>query len=234
MNSSAPDEPGQTAQPTVLGSLQTPTSLRMRATEALREALIVGELTPGKVYSAPALADQLGVSATPVREAMMELAGEGYVEALRHRGYRVVEFSVDTLSQITAVRRLLEVPIVGQVAETATAEDVAALRPLADQIVATAEAGALRAFISADTQFHLQLLGLSGNQVLVDQVRRLRGMTRLHGLEDVEHTGQLNDWAQEHHQLLDALQNHDAATARALMEQHLGHVDYFSESDHTT
>ena len=68
-------------------------SLREQVAQALRGALVAGEMRPGTVYSAPALATRFGVSATPVREAMLDLAKEGLVEAVRNKGFRVVGLS---------------------------------------------------------------------------------------------------------------------------------------------
>ncbi|PWV58129.1 GntR family transcriptional regulator [Nocardiopsis sp. L17-MgMaSL7] len=208
----------------VLGSLTEHASLRARVTDVLREAMIAGELEPGVVYSAPVLAERLGVSATPVREAMMELTQEGLVETLRHRGYRVVEFSDVALDELIELRALIEVPTVGRVAATATAGQIAALRPLADRLTETAENGQLREFIANDMAFHLRLLSIAGNQRLVDEVRRLRGMSRLSALRGLYEEGRLVDTAQEHHALLDRLEAGDAAGSEALMRHHLGHV----------
>lgn len=214
------------ASESILGSLSAQGSLRSRVTEVLREAMVAGELEPGQIYSAPALAERLGVSPTPVREAMMELAREGLVEALRHRGYRIHEFSEVTLEQIRELRELIEVPAVGRIAEAASAEDVSALRPLADELDRTAARGELQAFIAADMEFHLQLLGILGNQVLVEEVRRLRGMSRLYGLRRLheEREDALVATAHEHHELLDLVEAGDRAGAEALMGKHLGHV----------
>ena len=71
-------------------------SLREQVGHALRAALVTGQLKPGEVYSAPGLAAQFGVSATPVREAMLDLAKEGLVEVARNKGFRVVAVG-DTL-----------------------------------------------------------------------------------------------------------------------------------------
>ncbi|MFE1904847.1 GntR family transcriptional regulator, partial [Streptomyces gardneri] len=65
--------------------------LRDQVAHALRAALISGELRPGVVYSAPTLAEDFGISATPVREAMLDLAREGLVEPVRNKGFRVTE-----------------------------------------------------------------------------------------------------------------------------------------------
>lgn len=216
----APDEPGAS----VLGPLSATAGVRDRVVEVLREAMVVGELEPGVVYSAPALAKMLGVSATPVREAMMELALQGHVEILRQRGYRIRAFSPEELDQLLEVRELLEVPAVGRAADMATGEQVAALRPLADHINEAARRGELREFIAADTALHCRLLACGGNDRLVGEVWRLRGLSRLLGLRRLHEEGVLVVTAQEHHQLLDLVEAGDREGAQALMRGHLGHV----------
>lgn len=64
------------------------TSVRGQVLDALRAALVSGDLAPGEVYSGPALGERFGVSATPVREAMQQLAREGAVEVVPNRGFR--------------------------------------------------------------------------------------------------------------------------------------------------
>src|SRR4051812_40547668 len=93
--------------------------LRDQVANALRAALIAGELRPGEVYSAPALAAEYGVSATPVREAMLDLAREGLVEAVRNKGFRITEMTERDLDEFTEIRALIEIPTV--VGLTATA-----------------------------------------------------------------------------------------------------------------
>jgi len=87
-------------------------SVRGQVLAALRRALVDGELTPGEVYSAPALGERYGVSATPVREAMQQLAGEGAVEVVPNRGFRVAERSARDLAELAEVRAMLEVPAI--------------------------------------------------------------------------------------------------------------------------
>ena len=144
--------------------------LRDQVAHALRAALISGELRPGVVYSAPTLAADFGVSATPVREAMLDLAREGLVEAVRNKGFRVTELSDRDLDEFTEIRALIEIPTVGQVARTATAEQLESLRPQARAIVAAARKHDLIGYLEADRRFHLTLLGLAGNERLVETV----------------------------------------------------------------
>lgn len=207
-----------------LKALETHLTVRSRVNAALRDALVAGELRPGQLYSAPSLAAMLGVSATPVREAMLDLLREGLVETVRNKGFRVTELSPKELDDIAALRSLIESPTVGEVARVARIEDISALRPLAQEIVDAAEDGDLIAFIHADTEFHLRLLSLAGNKTLVDQVAQLRSRTRLYGLRNLADAGMLTASAKEHIELLELLEKRYAASAEELMRNHIGHI----------
>lgn len=198
-------------------------NVRELIAEALRAALVTGEMRPGAVYSAPALAERFGVSPTPVREAMLDLAKEGLVIAVRNKGFRVTELSERDLDEITDVRALVEVPTVGRVAGTASGE-AAKLRPLGEAVVAAAERGDILGYVEADTAFHLDLLALAGNAHLVEVVRDLRHRSRLYGLPSLAERGELLPSAREHLQLLDLVVAGDAPAAEALMRHHLRHV----------
>ncbi|GAB2949696.1 GntR family transcriptional regulator [Nonomuraea fastidiosa] len=199
-------------------------SLREQVAHALRAALITGEMRPGVVYSAPVLAAQFGVSATPVREAMLDLAKEGLVEAVRNKGFRVTELSDRDLDELTEIRQLIEVPTVARLADSSRAEEFERLRPIAEEIVSASERGDLLAYVDADLRFHVELLSLSGNSHLVSVVRDLRNRARLYGLSQLSERGTLTDSAREHLQLLDALSSGDSEAVKRLMAEHIGHV----------
>ncbi|MCS0634759.1 GntR family transcriptional regulator [Streptomyces sp. LP05-1] len=206
----------------VLGG--TRSSYRERVADALRAALVAGELRPGQVYSAPALATRFGVSATPVREAMLDLAKEGLVDTVPNKGFRVTEVSERQLDEYTRVRALIEIPTTAELAVTADPAALEALRPAALEIVTAAEAGDLVAYVAADLRFHLGLLQLAGNHHLVRVVRDLRERSRLYGLTALVEQGRLRDSAEEHLEILDALLTGDPEPVRAVMTRHLGHV----------
>ncbi|WNF30109.1 GntR family transcriptional regulator [Streptomyces sp. C11-1] len=198
--------------------------LRDQVAHALRAALISGELRPGAVYSAPTLAEDFGISATPVREAMLDLAREGLVEPVRNKGFRVTEVDDRDLDQYTEIRALIEIPVTGRVTRTATRDELEALRPLAEEIVRAARDHDLIGYLEADRRFHLALLGLAGNQRLVETVGDLRKRTRLYGLTALDERGELIPSAEEHLELLDVMLTGDAEGAEACMARHLGHV----------
>lgn len=199
-------------------------SLREQVTEALRAALVSGALRAGVVYSAPGLAERFGVSATPVREAMLDLVQAGLVEAVPNKGFRVVELTEQDLDEYTAIRTLLEPPTVAKVAADAPREAVAALRPLAEQIVRAAVDRDVLAYVEADTAFHLALLALAGNAHLVDVVRDLRYRSRLYGVPALAANDELEPSARQHVDLLDAVAAGDAAGAERMTRDHLRHI----------
>lgn len=206
----------------VLGGKKS--SYRERVADALRAALIAGELRAGEVYSAPTLAARFGVSATPVREAMLDLAKEGLVDTVPNKGFRVTAVSEKQLDEYTHIRSLIEIPTTVQLATTADPVSLEALRPAAREIVTAAAAGDLIAYVEADIRFHLGLLALAGNTHLVEVVGDLRKRSRLYGLHALVEAGRLQDSAEEHLELLDALVDRDPEAVRRVMARHLGHV----------
>jgi DNA-binding GntR family transcriptional regulator len=213
-----------TAAPEGLPTIGERTSLRERVAESLRAALVSGRMVPGTTYSIPALAEQFGVSATPVREAMLDLVNEGIMSAVPNKGFRVVELSDAELDQITELRRLLEVPTVGDLAGAIDRAAVRRLRVLADAVSDAARRGDVVGYVEADRELHLALLAEAGNPRLVEMVGRLRDQSRLYGLEQLAAEGVLVDSAAEHVRLIDALESGDRRAAERVMAHHLDHV----------
>jgi DNA-binding GntR family transcriptional regulator len=199
-------------------------SLREQVTRALEAAIVAGELEPGFIYSAPALAERFGVSATPVREAMLDLVREGFVEPLRNRGFRVVEMSDEDLDDIAQIRLLLEVPTISQVAPLLTPASFEKLAAAAGAIERAAEDGDILEYLDADRRFHVAVISAIGNARLTDLVDRLRRQARLFGLKDLARSGRLMASAHEHMMLLDMLRVQDVQAAENLMRAHIGHT----------
>jgi DNA-binding GntR family transcriptional regulator len=199
-------------------------SLREQAGHVIRAGIIAGELAPGEIYSAAALAEGLGVSATPVREAMLDLASAGLVEPVRNRGFRVVAPDERDLDEIEQLRLLLEVPAARFAAEHATGEDTAALGGLLEAVESAAAHGDVAAYLVADRRFHIRLVECSGNRRLVRLVDQLRDQTRLVGLKPLAAAGRLSVSDSEHRAILDAVRAGDGERAEALMRVHVRHT----------
>ncbi|WP_327720159.1 GntR family transcriptional regulator [Streptomyces sp. NBC_00490] len=197
-------------------------SVRGQILDALRTALVSGELRPGEVYSAPVLGDRFGVSATPVREAMQQLALEGAVEVVPNRGFRVVERGARELGELAEVRALIEVPVMLRLARTVAVERWAELRPLAEATVRAASTGSRAAYAESDRAFHRAVLALAGNDQLVqiaDDLHR-RAQWPLVGAPAFRGRADLVADAAEHTALLDALIAGDVDVVRALVGEH--------------
>ena len=199
-------------------------SLRDRISESLSAAIIAGELAPGTLVSVPMLASKFAVSATPVREAMLDLEQRGFVASVRNKGFRVTEVSEQDLREIVELRQLIEAPAMRSLAESFPTESLPQWRTLAQQIVVHAENANLTGFIEGDRDFHLGLLDLHGNARLVDMVRELRSQTRMINLARMTMSEELPESAREHHVMLDLLGRRDGAALEALTIKHLGHV----------
>ncbi|MGX5696178.1 GntR family transcriptional regulator [Agromyces soli] len=199
-------------------------SLREQIERTLSSRIVAGEFAPGTVLTVPTLASEFGVSATPVREAMLNLARRGFLSPIRNRGFRVTEVSEEELRELGEVRVLLEAPPMRMIAGTLSAEVVAELEALAERIVSAGREGRFEDYLEADTAFHLALLEHAGNRHLVQLVRELRQQTRLVGLVNLSESDALVASSLEHAELVRLLVAGDGEGAEALMRRHIGHV----------
>lgn len=197
-------------------------SVRGQILDALRTALVAGELAPGEVYSAPVLGERFGVSATPVREAMQQLALEGAVEVVPNRGFRVVERGARELAELAEIRALIEVPVMLRLARTVSAGRWAELRPLAEATVRAASTGDRANYAESDRAFHRALLALAGNGQLVriaDDLHRRAQWPLVGGAVSRGRADLVAD-AAEHTALLDALIAQDLTVVQSLVREH--------------
>jgi DNA-binding GntR family transcriptional regulator len=196
-------------------------SVRGQILAALRGALVSGSLVPGEVYSAPVLGERFGVSATPVREAMQQLAQEGAVEVVPNRGFRVARRSAGELAELAEVRALIEVPVMLRLARTVPSDLWDGLRPVADATATAAALGDRAGYAECDRAFHRALLALSGNQQLVmvaDDLHR-RSQWPLVSAPALSRADLIAD-AAEHAALLDALTAGELSAVQSLVQGH--------------
>ncbi|MFF5156762.1 GntR family transcriptional regulator [Streptomyces sp. NPDC000348] len=198
-------------------------SVRGQVLDALRTALVTGDLRPGEVYSAPVLAERFGVSATPVREAMQQLTLEGAVEVVPNRGFRVVERGARELAELAEIRAMIEVPVMMRLARSVPAERWAELRPLAEATVRAASSGCRATYAEADRAFHRAVLALGGNEQLVriaEDLHRRAQWPLVGGAPGARGRAELVADAHEHTALLDALIAGDLDVVRSLVGEH--------------
>jgi DNA-binding GntR family transcriptional regulator len=140
-----------------------------RVLQELRDLILAGELAPGSRLGEVELAERLGVSRTPVREALTRLAAEGLVEIVANRGARVATWTVAELEGVFDLRASLEPQLTGFAVPNATAADIAALEELADRMVDVGTPGPrqdLDALVPLNRAFHDRLIALAGHPTL--------------------------------------------------------------------
>ncbi len=199
-------------------------ALRDQVYQRMRESIRTGRVRPGERLQEIALAEALGVSRTPVREALALLARDGLAEP-QGRGFAVTGLSAKDIDDIFALRRLLEPPAVRDAANAATDSGVAALRAAVDHSREAHEAGDTEAFMRANVDFRVAWLAMVPNQRLVravrlydDHVESLRHMT-LSGVptRSIALAGLVS--------LLEAFTARDGTKAEAAMMVHLGRAE---------
>lgn len=205
--------------------LEHSSSLREQVLALLRQRLITGEISPDRILSVAALAGELGVSTSPVREAMLALVHEGIMEAVRNRGYRVVALTDSDRREIHQLRVMLEPAAMRLLAHNPEAVRLRyeRLTQLAELTVECARNGDLVGHLESDRQFHALLFGAIGNDRLTNTVMLLRDQTRRYSLRSMA-LDALTANAAEHIQLLDAILKGDVAQAESVMVSHLEHL----------
>jgi DNA-binding GntR family transcriptional regulator len=136
------------------------------ALDQLREAIILGELPPGAPLRLDELARQLGMSISPIREAVRQLESLGLAKHVPHQGARVLEFDIDDLRDLFEVRLAIESVTLRRAAERFTADDEAAARTHLARFDEARAAGDVREVLRAHTDFHFALYEASDAPLL--------------------------------------------------------------------
>jgi DNA-binding GntR family transcriptional regulator len=201
-----------------LDTALAPRALYQDVAERLREQIFNRELEPGSWIDEQKLTAELGISRTPLREALKVLAVEGLVTMKVRRGAYVTEMSSDDVRQVYHLLALMESDAAGDVARNASPEDLAQLRALHDRL--EREVHQREFFFATNEAFHIQLLTIAGNrwrQQIVADLRKVMKLNRHHSLFK---QGRPEESLTEHRALMDALERRDGALATRLMRAH--------------
>lgn len=207
-------------------------SLGMQVYRSIRESIVFARLEPGQLLYENDLADKLGVSRTPIREAIRLLESEELIEVLPQRGTRVSKISVQKLHDAIFIRQLLETGAFRAAAalwRTADREAVrkavrAELLLLLDRQRSAAAAGDIAGFLQLDEDFHHVIMATIGNETLLRMVAQMRAhvnRARCLALRRFRNMEQVID---EHRKLMEALEAGDESWIERLLQRHLGQL----------
>lgn len=196
----------------------TPKALYEEVAEQLRQRIFRRELEPGSWIDELKIAEEFGISRTPLREALKVLAAEGLVTMKVRRGAYVTEMSEKDLRDVYHLLSLLESDAAGVVAERATPEQQQTLRDLHAELESAA--GNREAFFSVNESFHMALLDMADNRWRSQMVADLRKVMKLNRHNSLFKQGRIEDSLSEHRAILDAMLSRDAEGTRRAMQAH--------------
>jgi DNA-binding GntR family transcriptional regulator len=189
----------------------------------LRDLIIRGDLAPGARLNERLLCEQLGISRTPLREAIKLLAAEGLVVLLPNRGAQVTLLDPGRLAETLQVMAALE-GLAGELAcRHATSERIAEIRALHDEMVAMHARGDLQSYFRFNQAIHLKLVEASGNATLANAYRQLNAnVLRARYMANLSRE-RWDEAVREHEQILAALEARDVTRLKSLLRDHLAH-----------
>lgn len=195
--------------------------LREVVCESLRDAIRKGILKPGERIMEIKLAEELGVSRTPVREAIRKLELEGYVVMMPRRGTYVADMSIRDINEIFEIRTALESLSNGLAAEHITEDELEHLQRLLVIIGGYIKEGDMDKIVETDIEFHDLLYHAARNNRLVGIISNLRDqLTRFRTLS-MSYPGRLEATLDEHRAIVEAIANGDDRAARKAAEHHM-------------
>jgi DNA-binding GntR family transcriptional regulator len=195
-----------------------PRALYEEVAELLRQRIFRRELEPGSWIDELKLAEEYGISRTPLREALKVLAAEGLVTMKVRRGAYVTEVSDQDLSEVYHLLSLLESDAAAVVAERATPAQRKELQALHRELE-----GAVKdreKFFAVNERFHMRLLELAGNRWRNQMVADLRKVMKLNRHNSLLKSGRIEESLAEHRAVMEAIAKKDAAAAMQRMREH--------------
>lgn len=187
----------------------------------LRQAILRGELKPGERLMEIHLAQKLGVSRTPVREAIRKLELEGLVRMIPRKGAVVAEITISDLEDVLEVRMALEELAVKLACRMLTPEQLDEIGGLADEFEQTLYGEDVGACAQADMRFHEAIYAATGNGRLVQILNNLREQMYRYRMEYLKDRDAHQQLVQEHAEILEALADRDVERALEASGRHI-------------
>lgn len=203
-----------------MSTLVRPESLAQQGYHTIRRAIRDGKIARGQFFSESSLAQLLGVSRTPVREALLNLYRDGVVEIVPKRGYKLVELDDAAIIEIRLLRVALEQLVVGRLCETATPADIRELRAIVKG-KSKQKGRSQEDMYTMDEAFHIRMAELAGLRQIRKELLSVRG--KMYLMASGTHVASLrnDNVMREHAAIIDALERHDCATAKRVMTEHV-------------
>jgi DNA-binding GntR family transcriptional regulator len=199
--------------------------LRELVFESLREAIINQQLEPGERMMEIQMAEEMGVSRTPVREAIRKLELEGLVVMVPRKGAYVAGLSLKDVADVFEIRRALEGLAAELAVDRITDDELEKLERYLVKIGEEIERGDLNKVVETDTDFHTLLYQASRNQRLSQIINNLREQIQRFRATSLSQPGRMKEAVEEHRKIVEAISSRDGETARRLAQEHIENAE---------
>ncbi len=187
----------------------------------LRQAILIGELKPGERLMEIHLADRLGVSRTPIREAIHKLEREGLVTIVPRRGAEVAQITEKSMNDVLEVRRALDALCVELACDRITEEELADLKTACDRFEQCVRTGDSKKIAQADVALHDIIVRATGNQRLIQLVNNLSEQMYRYRFEYIKDSSQHQTLVEEHRIIYQSIVRKDKKTAAEAARTHI-------------
>lgn len=198
--------------------------LSQKVYRALKTEIIKGSLKPGTKLLEGKIAEQMGVSRTPVREALKELAAEGFVKMNPNQAVVVSNASVEDVQEVLQIRGVLEGLAVRLATKIISEEEIEELEKYQKQMEYYTNKDDALAFSEMDAEFHELILNICGNNRLIQIRKNLSDQAHRYRIRSLSVPGRLKYSLKEHQEIIEALKRKDAEQADRLSQKHIENV----------
>ncbi|GBC59371.1 GntR family transcriptional regulator [Desulfonema ishimotonii] len=204
-----------------LTPLNQPVSLSKMAYDAIRRFILSGQMKHDEIYNEMGIAKELGISRTPVREALLELSSQGLITFLPRKGLKVNKLTDRDIDEIFEVRKAIELAAVERISKNADTFDLSLIETsLEDMRKAAADKNYLR-FMDLDLSFHMAFCELTGNRRMLAIMQNIHDMIHMLGTQSLAKDDRMEEAIREQENILEAVRHGKTMEARVLMEAHL-------------
>jgi DNA-binding GntR family transcriptional regulator len=202
-------------------TIKQPESLAKMAYEAIRQSILSGQWQVGELYNEKSIAADLGISRTPVREALLELASHELIIFMPRRGLMLNRFSRSDIDEIFELRKAIELASVEKITTASSLPDLLAIEEsLLNQRKAVKQKDYI-AFMDADRLFHTSISNLTGNRRIIAIMENIRDMIGVMGVKALSLEGRAVKVIEEHKTIFKAIKTGNAKDACRVMAYHL-------------
>lgn len=200
-------------------------SLKEKAYDILKELILTGRLEQGKLHNEKRLAEVLGVSRTPVREALLELSREGMVSFVPSKGVEVRKITTKQVQEVFELRRIIEGYIIKSISKQLSPADLKKIEKILSKQDRSATKDEEVTFIEMDKEFHLFMASKMGNEQIETILQNLRDQIHLMGIRAIKDQARSRQVLKEHQRIFSALKKKDAKRSHDELMRHLNNTE---------